>query len=310
MLRYVRDDIFASPAQTLVNTVNTVGVMGKGIAAEFKRRFPEMFTRYERHCKAGTLTIGKLYLYRSPHKWVLNFPTKQHWRNPSHIEWIESGLQKFVDTYEQQGITSIAFPQLGCGNGGLDWGVVKPVMDRYLKQLPIPIFVHTRLHSRDFIPEHEDTAREAEDLLAPRASVSFSQFITDLMRLLGQPRPEDIAARLAADNAGDIDGFEPMPPPPRIAGHKGPLEIPWSELEVIWSKLVRCGGMPLSALSLFDREDAGKFAEMLGKLEYVRTMSFVSGSYAEPLIEPGIRYVPPAANEVGSPAPARATYKD
>lgn len=144
MIEYVNGSLFDSPAQTLVNTVNTVGVMGKGIAAEFKLRFPAMFTAYQSACQQRLLTVGKLQVYRSPHKWVLNFPTKEHWRNPSQLAWIEAGLEKFVASYTAQGITSVAFPMLGCGNGQLDWHDVKPVMERYLQDVQIPVFIYLR----------------------------------------------------------------------------------------------------------------------------------------------------------------------
>ena len=90
--------------------------MGKGIALQFKKKYPEMFTAYQRVCEKRQIDTGKLYLWKSPEKWVLMFPTKKHWRNPSRMEYIESGLQKFVDNYERLGIESIAFPKLGCGN--------------------------------------------------------------------------------------------------------------------------------------------------------------------------------------------------
>lgn len=142
MIRYVAGSLFDSSAQTIVNPVNTVGVMGAGIALEFKRRYPAMFRAYKRFCDRGELTTGKLFLHRTPDKWILNFPTKQHWRNPSRIEWVEEGLDKFVRTYTVQGITSIAFPRLGCGHGGLEWAVVQPLMHRCLSGLAIPVFVH------------------------------------------------------------------------------------------------------------------------------------------------------------------------
>src|SRR6478752_4450239 len=143
MLRYVTMNLFDSPAQTLVNAVNTVGIMGKGIAADFKKRYPDMFRNYRRYCDSKALDIGKLYLYKSPNKWVLNLPTKKHWRNPSKVEYVEAGLKKFVDTYAESGITSISFPQLGTGNGGLDWtDVVRPLMERYLSTVTIPVYIH------------------------------------------------------------------------------------------------------------------------------------------------------------------------
>lgn len=153
MITYLKGDIFSSPAQVLVNTVNTVGVMGKGVALEFKKRYPEMFKSYERVCNDKQLEIGKLLLWKGPEKWVLMFPTKKHWRNPSKLEYIEAGLQKFADTYMEKGITSAAFPRLGCGNGGLDWTEVRPLMERYLKRLPIPVYVYVGIY-QDGQPEH------------------------------------------------------------------------------------------------------------------------------------------------------------
>ena len=142
MLTYLKGDLLSSPAQVQVNTVNTVGVMGKGIALQFKKKYPEMFTAYQRVCEKRQIDTGKLYLWKSPEKWVLMFPTKKHWRNPSRMEYIESGLQKFVDNYERLGIESIAFPKLGCGNGGLEWSAVKIIMEKYLRPLPISIYIY------------------------------------------------------------------------------------------------------------------------------------------------------------------------
>ena len=143
MITYVRTNIFESHADVLVNTVNTVGVMGKGLAKEFKRIYPDMFESYQKFCEDGTLVVGKLQVYKTPNKWVLNFPTKANWRSPSKLEYIEQGLQKFVEHYARLGIKSIAFPMLGCGNGGLSWEKeVKPLMLKYLEPLPIDIFIH------------------------------------------------------------------------------------------------------------------------------------------------------------------------
>ena len=117
MIRYIEGDIFKSPAQVIVNTVNTVGVMGKGIALEFKKRYPDMFQAYRDICDRRKLKTGTLMLYYEPDHWVLLFPTKENWRNPSRMEYIEAGLAKFCRTYAEKGITSVAFPKLGCGNG-------------------------------------------------------------------------------------------------------------------------------------------------------------------------------------------------
>lgn len=168
MIQYVHTDIFKTPAEVLVNPVNCKGVMGAGLALEFKKRNQKMFTDYQNACKAGLLTPGKLMLCSSdstvlmcdnltciadaqcggcrhalhvPSYKILLFPTKDDWRDNSKIEYIESGLKKFVDVYEQKNIRSIAFPKLGCGKGGLAWSAVRLIMERYLSPLPIQIYI-------------------------------------------------------------------------------------------------------------------------------------------------------------------------
>lgn len=155
MIKYVKGDIFNGPSKIIVNTVNTVGVMGKGIALEYKNRYPEMFLRYHELCQKNLLDIGKLYLWKKSDKWILLFPTKKHWRNPSKFEYIEQGLIKFVENWDKLGADSIAFPRLGCGNGGLDWNVVKPLMEKYLNKLPMQILVYVDNYN-DPIPEHQN----------------------------------------------------------------------------------------------------------------------------------------------------------
>jgi O-acetyl-ADP-ribose deacetylase (regulator of RNase III) len=133
-------DIFRSNAQTLVNTVNCVGVMGKGIALGFKRRYPEMYDDYVARCEQGDVKLGRPYLYRYKEgPWILNFPTKDHWKSRSRLRDIEEGLAHLLDNYEAWGITSIAVPPLGAGNGGLEWHVVGPTLVRYLAKLRISV---------------------------------------------------------------------------------------------------------------------------------------------------------------------------
>lgn len=140
----VRGNIFNTKAQTVVNTVNCVGVMGKGIALVYKLRYPQMFDIYHDYCKRHLIGIGKLWLYKGDETdpWVLNFPTKLHWKYPSKIEYLEQGLKKFVDTYEERGITSVAFPMLGTHNGGLDKDTVRTLMVSYLSQCNIPVEIY------------------------------------------------------------------------------------------------------------------------------------------------------------------------
>ncbi|WP_298972326.1 macro domain-containing protein [uncultured Roseobacter sp.] len=177
MLTYKRTSLFESNAQTLVNTVNCVGVMGKGIAKAFKQREPDMFTAYKRVCDQKLLEPGKLWLWRGSEQWILNFPTKKHWRSPSRIEWVEAGLEKFADTYEAQGVTEIAFPKLGCGNGNLDWADVRPLMERYLSDLSIPVFIHD--FTKDIgLPEHLESL--AVEVRKSVEDLSFNSFVSAL----------------------------------------------------------------------------------------------------------------------------------
>lgn len=185
MMVYIEGNLFESPARVLVNTVNTVGVMGKGIALTFKIIYPDMFNKYQQLCEGRLLQTGKLWLYKTPHKWILNFPTKEDWRQPSKPEYIERGLQKFVSTYPTLGITSIAFPQLGCGNGELNWDkTVQPLMIKYLSALPIDVFVYI-YRKTTVVPEHKDTKAMTEWLRNEPKTLAFSEMWTDLLSLIG-----------------------------------------------------------------------------------------------------------------------------
>ena len=142
MLQIIKGDIFESDTQTIVNTINCVGVMGKGIALSFKEKYPKMFIRYKELCNYKQIKIGTLWLYKDENKWILNFPTKDHWKNPSEVEYLKLGLKKFVETYEEKGITSISFPLLGANNGGLNPDISLRIMKEYLQECKIPVFIY------------------------------------------------------------------------------------------------------------------------------------------------------------------------
>lgn len=142
MLKYYGGTVFNVPVKTYVNTVNCVGIMGSGIALEFKLRFPDMYEDYKKKCKEKQLTVGKPYIYEhSENIWIMNFPTKNHWKYPSKLEWIEEGLRYFKENYKNWNIDSIAFPKLGTANGKLDWKEVRSVMEKYLSSLDIEIYI-------------------------------------------------------------------------------------------------------------------------------------------------------------------------
>jgi O-acetyl-ADP-ribose deacetylase (regulator of RNase III) len=140
MLELVEGNLLEAQADALVNTVNTEGVMGKGIALQFSMKFPEMMEAYRRACKAGEVQPGRMQVYErqemfSP-RYIINFPTKRHWRTPSRLEDIEAGLTALASEIRGLGIRSIAVPPLGCGNGGLNWSDVLPLIKAKLGGLP------------------------------------------------------------------------------------------------------------------------------------------------------------------------------
>jgi len=140
MIRFVQGNLLEAPAEAVVNTVNTVGVMGKGLALMFKKAFPQNFLRYSEACKRKDVHIGQMFvtenLALNGPRWIVNFPTKEHWRNPSKLQWVIDGLQDLRRVIEAKGIASIAVPPLGCGNGGLDWALVRPEIEYALGNLP------------------------------------------------------------------------------------------------------------------------------------------------------------------------------
>jgi len=139
MIEIKKGNIFTTNCQTIVNTINCVGVMGAGIAYEFRLRYPELYQKYKEHVKINLVKIGTLWLYKSENKWILNFPTKYHWKYPSKVEYLEKGLQKFVDTYKEKKITSIAFPLLGATHGGIPKDQSIHIMKNYLESCDIKI---------------------------------------------------------------------------------------------------------------------------------------------------------------------------
>jgi len=140
MMNFTQGNLLDARVDAVVNTVNTVGVMGKGIALMFKERFPENFKAYEAACRAKEVKIGQMLVTAGVElggpRWIINFPTKKEWRHPTKLEWVQAGLLAMKETIRTKGIRSIAIPPLGCGNGGLDWAVVRPLIEEALGNLP------------------------------------------------------------------------------------------------------------------------------------------------------------------------------
>lgn len=147
MIKFVTGNIFESDAQALVNTVNTVGVMGKGIALQFKKAYPNNFKAYKKACENEEIKIGKLFIFKdfnlsSGEKLIINFPTKKHWKNPSEYHFIEEGLNDLKRILQENSIQSIAIPPLGAGNGGLDWARVKQLIVSELNDCGSEIIIY------------------------------------------------------------------------------------------------------------------------------------------------------------------------
>ena len=135
MITYKNGNLLEVNAEALVNAVNTVGVMGKGIALMFKEKFPENMVKYKNACANKQVQIGKMFVTRQETpipQWIVNFPTKEHWRNPSRMEWIISGLSDLRQFIIENNIQSIAIPPLGSGNGGLNWAEVRELIHAFL----------------------------------------------------------------------------------------------------------------------------------------------------------------------------------
>lgn len=301
MITYVKGDLFTSPADVLVNTVNTVGVMGKGIAKEFKRIFPEMFELYQEQCESGSLKIGSLFLYQSQHKAILNFPTKQHWRSPSKVEYIERGLQAFVKSYEKFGIESIAFPQLGCGNGELDWELeVRPVMEQCLAKLPIRIFIHIYDTNR-LLPEHHDKVWMKAWLRSEPENLPVAEVWEDLV---------SIAERTVQTNGWsllvDIESVSTETEPNQITqsdvkvirfqNDNYSFSLTEEELLPLWRKLRVVGFLSARDLPPTARVQQVPLMGLLGHLDYLVPASFSTQRPDGPIVptelEKGLKLVP------------------
>ncbi|HHX8542198.1 TPA: type II toxin-antitoxin system antitoxin DNA ADP-ribosyl glycohydrolase DarG [Vibrio diabolicus] len=171
MIVYVKGDLLNDSADALVNAVNTVGVMGKGLAYQFKEKFPENFISYRKACKNKELTVGKVFTYkvteRSTPNFILNFPTKAHWRGKSKIEYIEEGLKDLVEVVKQHNIATIALPALGSGLGGLPWSQVERLIVDILGEVE-------DVEWRVYAPNNQPPTSKKLSLTAGRAALLFA----------------------------------------------------------------------------------------------------------------------------------------
>ena len=142
MIYFKDGDIFKDTSEAIINAVNCVGVMGKGIALKFKEKYPDNYIMYKAACNRKEVKIGKMFIYKESNKTIINFPTKQHWHNDSKIEYIKEGLKDLVKALQSLNIESVAMPAIGCGNGGLSWDIVKKTIKEYLSDVDMSIIVY------------------------------------------------------------------------------------------------------------------------------------------------------------------------
>src|SRR5437588_1867604 len=175
-IRYQKGDIFDSEAQVIVNTVNCEGYMGRGLALAFKQKYPAMFLTYQKECKSGKLRIGRPTLYQLSTPWILNFPTKDRWRLPSKLEYIQKSLEFLLTFYKQANIHSIAFPKLGTQNGKLSWDEVGPLMAKYLSQLDIDVYIYISEGDKEY--QVEDSTSGWYDASSDRNAIMLRSSVT------------------------------------------------------------------------------------------------------------------------------------
>lgn len=182
MIKFTRGDILQADVEAIVNTVNCVGVMGRGIALQFKKAWPENFKAYAAACKNNEVQPGKMFVFATQQlanpRYIINFPTKRHWRGASRMEDIDSGLEALAATIREKHIQSIAIPPLGCGLGGLDWNQVKQKIERSLSALPD---VYVLIYEPQGAPEND---RVAHTPSAPKMTAGRAVLIELLQRYL------------------------------------------------------------------------------------------------------------------------------
>lgn len=277
MILYVSGDLFLSPARVLVNTVNTSGVMGKGIALEFKRLYPDMFKEYQKRCESGDLDIGKLFLHnKTPNKWILNFPTKRHWRGASKVEYIEQGLKEFGCRYSEWGIHSIAFPPLGCGNGRLDFKTqVQPIMHKHLAVLPIDVFIYPALQD-DLNAEHEQPALTDAWLRSEPKSLLFSKVWDDIVERLRENNvfatPSESSFTVSVNDKGDALVISPQ--------GQARDGVSYEALQTMWQQLSDHGFLGGDTPPGIDTRLLSYLIPVFARLPYVIQVS-LSDSYAK-----------------------------
>lgn len=307
MITYLKGNLFESPAQVLVNTVNTVGVMGKGIARTFKQIYPEMFREYQILCESinrdGTrkFNTGNLWLYKTTHKWILNFPTKEHWRSPSRAEYIEEGLKTLVKIYQEAGISTIAFPPLGCGNGELNWEKdVKPLMEKYLSKEPIDVFVYFYDAENIGQPEHKNIDNIKKWLRSEPISLPFFEVFEDINEILMK---NDFKVPDLVNNRNNYFIFKPIKIPDIYIdeskdaflildsreSNQGIGVIDSKLLQAVWNLLRDFGYYSKNLIPEVNDNLNNAIISLLLHLNYCETVSLIGGNKSSETCSKGVK---------------------
>ncbi|MCA9912696.1 MAG: macro domain-containing protein [Anaerolineae bacterium] len=297
MIIYVYDDLFYSPARTLVNPVNTFGTMGGGLSYDFKRFFPEMYEAYREACQGDAFSLGQLMLYQTSHKWVLNFPTKRHYRATAALEHIDMGLQKFASIYAGANITSVSFPMLGADEDGLDWDDVRPRMEAYLRPLPLMIYIHLGEREENPLPnavESRSTRAMRSWLNTLPRVISFAQFWRDLAKVARirdnwQTVTHHEFFRVLVTEAKGRQRRSVKLSPRRGES----IFLPETQLRDLWQYIQRAGYILPQNLPAGLDEHADYLVTLLAELPYFRLV-YLAPVDDTPVI--GLHYIPPPMN--------------
>lgn len=289
MIKYLTGNLLDSEAKALVNTVNTVGVMGKGIALQFKKAYPNNFKSYHQACKKKEVEVGKLFVTKdnsltTGEKIIINFPTKNDWRKPSEYEYIEEGLKDLLRVVEKHNIKSIAIPPLGAGNGGLKWEKVKGMIIQYLNKLDIEILIY---EPTSFITEK--LRKERVKLTDARALLLYTLY--DLVRngeYVSEFSSEKVAYFLQRFGASKY--FKLKYEPNFYGPYSGKVKYLLNTLN--GSYIMGYSDMnkkPFEPLTLISNayEEVNKYIEMKPELKSIcnRTINFLNGFYSDFALE-------------------------
>lgn len=298
MITLVHGDLFTSPSRVLVNPVNTVGTMSGGIAEDLRQVYPDMFARYQALCEADALTIGQAFLYRTPHKWILNLPVKKHYRASIRLEAVETALRKIATLYAEQQFGSVSLPVQPLIEQDVRWDDLLPLLHSYLGTLPIMVYVHLAADPR--LPETRyNVTTLSRWLLGTPQHVSFETFWRGLSSIVRRyPQME-----MLEDGRTFQANFRRDEKNPRLISLRLTMQdddevfIPQSLLRDLWQYLLTSGyAHPRHLPSGLDA--AGEMiVTLLSRLSYLRPLLL------QPTDQPaaiGLHYTPPAERERSS----------